>query len=591
MKVRNKTFGSRLVTGKGTNFSVWAPFANRVELKIVSPDKKKVTLDLQKEGYHSLFIPDLKEEVDYFYVLDDANELPDPASKWQPQGVNGPSRTLDQDLFPWTDQSWKGIALQEYIIYELHVGTFTSRGTFKEVISKLPYLRKLGVTAIELMPIASFPGDRNWGYDGVFPFSPQETYGGPFGLKELVNACHNQNIAVILDVVYNHFGPEGCVMSYYGPYLTDHYKTPWGKAINFDGSGSAFVREYVIENALYWLTEYHIDCLRLDAVHAIFDSSSKHILQELQEAFHFQADRLGRKAWIIAESDLNDIHLIKPVSENGYGVDAQWNDEFHHALRTLLLKEKYGYLMDFGKMEHLKNAIEEGYVYSGGWSKYRQKYFGTSSKHLPGEKFVIFSQNHDQIANASKGSTLASLISGDKLKVSTCILMFCPNIPLLFMGQERGSKTPFYFFTSFQDKKLIDAVKEGRRREYQTLNIEEEFVDPQDLKTFENSKLEWDNPENEIFLLYQRLIQLRKEHPVLRDLRKDLTEVEIDERNHWISITRIDPRTPNRLKLLANMGNSPWEFEDADFDIILETNPGSPGVLAPWSASIFSINP
>ncbi|MEX1012935.1 MAG: malto-oligosyltrehalose trehalohydrolase [Waddliaceae bacterium] len=589
MKKWRRSSGASISKGKGTFFSVWAPYAKNVDLKILTPKEKYIPMHPQADGYYTLSLPEIEEELDYFFVIN-GDELADPASNWQPNGVKGPSRPLDHSKFQWSDENWKGIPLQDHIIYELHVGTFTEKGTFEAIIEKLPHLQKLGITAIELMPISSFPGDRNWGYDGVFPFAPQESYGGPSGLKSLVNSCHEMGIAVLLDVVYNHFGPEGSVFHSFGPYMTDKYHTPWGKALNFDGKDSAPVRQYIIDNALYFLSDYHIDGLRLDAIDGIFDTSPKHILQELQEEFHLQASRIGKEAWITAESDLNEAKLIEPVSQNGYGIDAVWGDEYHHALRTLLIADHSAYFVDFGKMSDLKKAIVEGFVYDGRWSTYREKEFGTSSKHLPGDKFVIFSQNHDQIANASKGKTFVDLISKDQLKVAACILLFSPSIPLLFMGQEWGSKAPFDFFTSFESKSLAEAVKEGRKKEYEAHYIAEMFKDPQDPQTFFDSKLQWEQRDNEILTLYEKLIAMRKSHPAMQNFDRQSVRVIIDESKRFISITRQSADCAEMIKLVANMGNKELKLKEEQMQIRLDTRDkgAPPNALPPWSAYIAS---
>jgi len=578
-----KNSGVHVDSNRGTEFTLWSPYAKKVDLKLISPKQDLIPMEKHDDGYFSIHL-DQKEPLDYLYLIDNQHELPDPLSNCQPFGVFGPSRTVTHDAYLWTDRDWRGIPLKDYIIYELHVGTFTEEGSFEAIIEKLDHLKDLGITAIELMPVSSFSGTRNWGYDGVFPFAPQESYGGPDGLKALINACHNRGFAVVLDVVYNHFGPEGNVFERYGPYLTDRYQTPWGKALNYDGDKSQAVREFVIANALYWLRAYHIDALRLDAVHGIFDNSSTHILQELHEHFAGQAQLLGREAFLFAESDLNSVRIIQKITQGGYGIDSQWNDEFHHALRTYLIPSKKSYFADFGSLADLKKAIDEGFVYDGCYSSFRKKHFGSSSKGLSGEKFVIFSQNHDQIANASMGKREAELLDEKKLKIIACLLIFCPHIPMLFMGQEWGTQDPFYFFTSFENKALAEAVKTGRKKEYEGHHIEEEFKDPQSLETFLMSKLDWKKSESPLFTFYQTLIHLRKSEPALNNCEMPLMQIDMDEDKRQLSITRIAPTGRDALRLYVNFSSKAWTI-NKDKELIMDT--GTPTeALQAYSARI-----
>ena len=380
--------------------------------------------------------------------------------------------------FDWSDQGWAGIPLKDFIIYEFHPGTFTAEGTFESVIPRLPYLRDLGITAIEIMPVAEVPGNRNWGYDGASLYAPQSSYGGPDGMKKLVNACHQHGLAVVLDVVYNHLGPEGNYLPEFAPCFTDAHHTPWGKAINFDGPGSDGIRRFIIENALYWLTEFHVDALRLDAIHGIYDFGARHVLDELADAFQTQAQRLGRQAWLIAESDLEDVRIINPRSKGGYALDAQWHDDFHHALYALLTGQREGFLMDFGALGDLSKSIRDGFVFDWKYSRYRQRHHGNSSKDRPGEQFVGFIQNHDQVANTSRGKRLASLVSAGEQKLAAVLTLCSPFLPLLFMGEEYGETAPFFYFTSFEDHDLANAVREGRKKELGSHYSESDFADP-----------------------------------------------------------------------------------------------------------------
>src|SRR5712691_11863094 len=378
-------------------FGVWAPRCRSVDVAIEGRHPQPMRPDA--DGVFTATLGDLAPGTRYKYRLDGERYRPDPVSRWQPEGVHGASAVVDPRRFLWTDQDFRGHAPSDLVIYELHVGTFTAAGTFEAIVQHLPALADLGVTAVQLMPVAEFPGSRNWGYDGVHLYAPQSTYGGPRGLRRLVDACHAAGLSVFIDVVYNHLGPEGNYLAEYGPYFTDRYQTPWGPAVNFDGEGSPGVRRYFIDNALYWVTEYHVDALRLDAIHGIFDAGPTHILQELTEAVHAQAKALGRTVLVIAESDLNDNRVITDVSAGGWGLDAQWSDDFHKSLHTLLTGEQNGYYQDFGDLSDLATAITQGFVYQGQRSLFRERPHGTPSRHLSGERFVVYGQNHDQVGN------------------------------------------------------------------------------------------------------------------------------------------------------------------------------------------------
>jgi len=503
------------VSEGGVRFRVWAPKASSVSLVIMG-DQEPYPMNPEERGYFSTFIQGLEPRRRYCYLLNEDRPRPDPVSRSQPEGVHGPSEIVDPRQFGWEDQDWSGIPSEEMIIYEIHTGTFTREGTFEAIIPYLDYLKnELGITAVELMPVAQFPGERNWGYDGTYLYAPQNSYGGPYGLESLVNACHQKGLAVILDVVYNHLGPEGNYLSNYGPYFTDRYKTPWGPAINFDGPESDEVRKFIIDNALYWVTEFHIDGLRIDAIHGIFDFSAQHILFNIREAVHREAKKLGRHVVVIAESDLNDVRVIDSPRRGGYGLNAQWNDDFHHCLHTLLTGERNGYYQDFGDFKQLVKALREGFVYSGQYSSYRKRQHGSSSKHLPPSKFVIFFQNHDQVGNRMKGDRLSTLVPFEALKLAAGIVLLSPNIPLLFMGEEYGEETPFQYFVSHSDQALIEAVRKGRNEEFAAFQWSAETPDPQDEVTFLRSKINLDlrhEGKNQIlFQFYEALIKLRKE--------------------------------------------------------------------------------
>jgi maltooligosyltrehalose trehalohydrolase len=498
------------------HFTVWAPHAQSVDLKFIAPRSQTVSMARRAGGYFEVDVPGAKAGDRYVYVLDGEIERPDPASRLQPEGVHGPSEVVDPYDFQWTDHAWHGLPLERLIIYELHVGTWTAKGTFQSAIPRLEYLRDLGITAIELMPVAQFPGVRNWGYDGVGLFAPQCSYGGSQGLKELVDACHRYGLAVILDVVYNHVGPEGNYLQEFGPYFTDRYRTPWGPAVNYDGPESDEVRRFIITNALYWVTEYHVDALRLDAVHGIYDFSAVHILKELSDAVHAEGERRGRTPLLIAESDLNDSRIIAPSSEGGYGLDAQWSDDFHHALHTLLTGERAGYYEDFGQLAHLATALQDGFVYAGRHSAHRRRRHGNSARHRPPQQLVICAQNHDQIGNRAMGERLSALVPWEALKVAAAAVLLAPQNPMLFMGEEYGETAPFQYFIDHGDPALNQAVREGRKTEFAAFGWTD-VPDPLDESTFERSRVQVDMSHDErqksLLAWYRRLMHLRKTLP------------------------------------------------------------------------------
>jgi maltooligosyltrehalose trehalohydrolase len=500
-------------------FCVWAPPAQTMSVKLLAKPERLIPMQKDDKGYWSAAIDDVPPGSLYCYHLDGERERPDPASFFQPDGVHKPSQIIDHSDFNWQDNGWRGIPLSQMIMYELHIGTFTASGTFDAAIFRINDLKELGINAIEIMPVAQFPGERNWGYDGVYPFAVQNSYGGPEGLKMFVNECHRQGIAVILDVVYNHLGPEGNYLWDFGPYFTDNYKTPWGQAINFDGPFSNDVREYFIENALYWLREFHIDALRLDAIHGIYDISAKPFLSHLSERVEQLSEEHGRKYYLIAESDLNDAFAAKPSLSGGYGLDSLWCDDFHHSVHSLLTGESNGYYVDFGTVNHLATSLNEGFVYSGQYSLFRKKNHGNSSADLPLDRLVVFSQNHDQVGNRLRGERLSGLVSFEALKLTAGSVILSPYVPLLFMGEEYGETAPFLYFVSHSDPRLIEGVRQGRRKEFETLDWFEEFPDPQSADTLVRSTIQWEKRDqggNATMLnLYRELIRLRKTLPPL----------------------------------------------------------------------------
>lgn len=523
------------------SFRVWAPSIERVEVHLVSPHERAIVLDRDERGYHHGLVEGVKPGARYLYRLDGKEELPDPASRFQPAGVHEPSQVVDTG-FQWEDERWFGVPLRDYIIYELHVGTFTPEGTFDAIIAHLDELKDLGVTAVETMPVGQFPGERNWGYDVAYPFAVQHSYGGPEGLKRLVNACHNKGLAFIVDVVYNHLGPEGNYLGRFAPYFTDRYKTPWGPAINFDGPHSDEVRRYFIENALHWITEHHVDALRIDAVHAILDFSAQPFLDELSRAVRERAERLNRRAYLIAESDLNDTRLVLARELGGYGLDAQWNDDFHHCLHTLLTDEKKGYYIDFGRVGHMVKAFREGYVLSGHYSAHRRRRHGNASREVAAHRLVVFSQNHDQVGNRMLGERLSEMVSFEALKLAAGAVLLSPFLPLMFMGEEYGETAPFQYFVSHSDPQLVEAVRRGRSEEFEAFEWEGELPDPQAEETFLRSRLDHELRRRDRHAVlrefYKELIRLRRAMPALSLLSKEHMDVWGYERQKVVVMRR-----------------------------------------------------
>jgi maltooligosyltrehalose trehalohydrolase len=460
--------------------------------------------------------------------LDGRQDRPDPASRFQPDGVHRASEVVDS-RFAWSDTHWHGIPLHQYINYELHVGTFTPAGTFNSAIAYLDDLKELGITAIELMPVAQFPGHRNWGYDGVHPFAVQNSYGGPDGLKCFVDAAHSRGLAVVMDVVYNHIGPEGNYLPEFGAYFTDRYHTPWGRAVNFDGHGSDEVRRFFIENALYWVGEFHVDALRLDAVHAIYDFSARPFLQELADAVRLEGERLNRRIHTIAESSLSDVRLITPKELGGYGLDGQWCDDLHHAIRTELTDERSGYYLDYHGFDDIVKTYRDGFVQDGGYSEYRGRRHGNSARHVNPLRLVVCSQNHDQVGNRLFGERLTELVSFEQLKLAAALVLLSPCQPLLFMGEEYGETARYQFFTSHGDAELIEAVRRGRKEEFARFDWREEPPDPQAAETFQRCKLDHalkqGGHHRVLRSFYKRLIELRKTEPALAFPDRDRLEV------------------------------------------------------------------
>jgi maltooligosyltrehalose trehalohydrolase len=543
---RAHPLGATPLPGDRCRFLVFAPSARAVQVRLLSPTPRVVALERDDSGYHHAVADGVKAGALFLYRLEHGVERPDPASRFQPQGVHGPSMVTDPGAFAWRDREWRGIPLSSYILYELHVGTYTPEGTFDAIIPRLDSLVELGVTALELMPVSQFPGRRNWGYDGVYPFAVQESYGGPEGLKRLVEACHLRGLAVVLDVVYNHLGPEGNYLSDFGPYFSDRYRTPWGSALNFDGPCSDEVRRFFLENALCWLREFHVDALRLDAIHGILDFSASPFLSELAGAVGNLRKEENRMVYLIPESDLNDARVVTPRDEGGYGLDAQWSDDFHHALHTLLTGERDGYYNDFGGIGHMARAFTDGFVYSGQYSVYRRRRHGNTTRHLPAGKFVVFAQNHDQVGNRMRGDRLASLVSFESLKLAAGVVLLSPFVPLLFMGEEYGEIAPFLYFVHHGDEALIEAVRSGRKEEFAAFGWKGEIPDPQDEGTFLRSRPDpaLRNSGNHALLcsLHRELIRIRKIDPILsRTDREGMVVTPFEKENALLVLRRHGP--------------------------------------------------
>jgi maltooligosyltrehalose trehalohydrolase len=517
--------GATLLADGSVRFSVWSPNARAVAVRIRNGVATgEHLLSGIQSGLFQATIADVGAGVDYTLVLTGGNgerrEHPDPVSRWQPEGVHGPSRVVDPSSFQWSDDDWRGIPLNEYVIYELHIGTFTESGTFDGAIEDLTRLRELGVTAIEIMPVAEFPGQRNWGYDGVSLYAPHSGYGGPEGLRRLVDAAHAAGIAVVLDVVYNHLGPEGNYLDAFGPYFTDRYRTPWGRAINYDGPDSDEVRRYVLDNARYWIREYHIDALRLDAVHGIFDLGASPLLREIGDAVRAEGAATNRTTLVIAESDQNDPRVVRSVAHGGLAMDAQWADDFHHAVHAALTGERSGYYEDFGDVGKIAAALREPFVYDGRYSPHRRRRHGAPSTGLSRERFVVAVQNHDQIGNRAKGERLATLLQPAQLRLAAALLLLSPYVPLLFMGEEWGETNPFLYFVNHGDPELVEAVRKGRREEFAAFEWSDEVADPQAEESYLRSRIDrsklWDPPHQSVYRLYGDLLALRREEAGLR---------------------------------------------------------------------------
>ncbi|CAN5128169.1 malto-oligosyltrehalose trehalohydrolase [soil metagenome] len=526
-----KTIGANYI-GNGTCiFTVWAPQKENVTLHIVYPTERELPMQCDKWGYFQLQLDDVLPGTRYFFRLDTGREHADPASHFQPEGVHGPSEVVDHSAYSWHDQSWRDLPFRDLIFYELHVGTFTPEGTFEAIIPRLDDLARIGINAIELMPVCQFPGNRNWGYDGVYPYSVQDSYGGPVGLKKLVDACHARGISVFLDVVYNHLGPEGNYLNEFGPYFSDKHHTPWGNAINFDREWSDGVRDYYANNPLFWFEQYHIDGLRLDAIHEVFDSGALSIWELIHTKVKYLEKQLGRSLYLVAESDLNNPVVTRDPQLGGYGFDAQWLDDFHHTLRALINKDERKRYGDFGRMEQLAKAYTDGFVMSGEYVDFRKRKFGRSSMGVPGDKFIAFNLNHDQVGNLLGTDRLSLLVDFERQKVAAAAVFLSPYVPLLFMGEEYADESPFYYFASHTDQDLIKNVREGRKKDFAAFIGDVDLPDPFDEATFNQSKIQWetrDKGNHQLMLEWHKtLIELRRSVPALRNMNKQEVKVTV----------------------------------------------------------------
>lgn len=538
-----------------TEFHVWAPYSKNVSLKIADQTYPMTASD---GGWWNTQISEGENStgIDYLFVLDDGGAYPDPRSPWQPEGVHGPSRTVDHNHFAWTDEGWQAPPLTSAVIYELHIGTFTPEGTFEAAVEKLDALVDLGITHIELMPVAEFPGSHGWGYDGVDLFAPHHAYGGPEGLKRLVDACHAKGLAMLLDVVYNHLGPDGNYLGKFGPYFHERHQTVWGSAINLDGPGNNEVRRFLIDNALMWLRDYHMDGLRLDAVHAIVDSSPVHFLEELAIAVEELQARLGRRLALIAESDLNDPRIVIPRDGGGYGLHAQWSDDFHHALHSVLTGEMSGYYSDYGDIADLAQSLTQVFVYNNRFSRFRGRMHGSPVVNLPYDRFLGYLQNHDQIGNRAQGERIHQIVSPQTTMIGAALVLTVPFVPMIFQGEEWGASSPFPYFTDHEDLQLAQAVRQGRWEEFAAFGWNpEQIPDPQDEQTFLSAKLNWEEREREphrsMLDWYRSLIRLRKFHPALAVENAEPAQVTFDPRGTWLRMQR------GALVVLCNFSSEP----------------------------------
>lgn len=550
----------------GPGVRVWGPEATTIDLDDIDHPlgPRRVAMSRDGDGtWHTPHTPTRR-----YWLVIDGERVPDPGSPSQPEGFDGPS-AVDDERFVWTDRSWRGRALAASVLYELHVGTFSPEGTFDGVIRRLDHLTELGVDAIELMPVNTFPGDRGWGYDGVVLGAPHPAYGGPAALRRLVDECHARGIAVVLDVVYNHLGPLGNHLERFGPFFTDAHRTPWGKAVNFDGPGSDGVRRFVVDNAVRWIEAYHVDGLRLDAVHALHDESAVHIVEEITAAVHAAGARAKRITWVIAESDLNDPCVVM-ADAGGWGADAAWSDDLHHAVHVAVTGEEHGYYADYarqgarGALAQVARALTDVFVFDGQVVPSRQRRHGRPVGDLPRSRFVGYTQTHDQVGNRARGERLCHLVPDGLARAAAALVLTGPCVPMLFAGEEWAAGSPFQYFTSHPDADLAAAVREGRRREFAGFHLahpELDVPDPQEPTTFLRSKLRWEElaDDRHAWMLewYRSLIELRRTDPALRDDRPEATVVQVDEQGRWLHVAR------GATLVIAHLGDEPVHVSSA----------------------------
>jgi maltooligosyltrehalose trehalohydrolase len=573
-------------------FEVWAPRASTMEVKI---GNKKFPMKKKSRGYWSASIEEAGPGTDYGFVIDGLEPaLPDPRSQWQPYSVHGASRLVDHSAFAWSDQDWQAPPLSSALIYELHLGTFTPEGTLKSAESRLDYLKALGVTHVELMPIANFPGKRGWGYDGVDLYAIFNAYGEPNDLKRLVDACHAKGLAVLLDVVYNHLGPVGNYLGKFGPYFTHSHTTPWGDAVNFEEAGATEVRRFLIDNALMWLRDYHIDGLRLDAVHAYMDRSAIHFLEEITGEVRRLEAAMGKHFVLIAESDLNDPRIVKAEEAGGYGLDAQWSDDFHHALFSVISGERAGYYADFGSLAQLAKSLRRVFVYDGNYSEYRQRNHGRQVVGLSGHRFIGFVQNHDQVGNRAQGERLSHEAGVGRAKIAAALVLTAPFVPMLFQGEEFGASTPFLYFTDYDDPELGRMISEGRKKEFVAFGwAPDQIPDPQGEQTFLQSKLNWaeltEQPHRSLLEWHKDLISLRRNQSKLTDGNLNAVNVRFDEQPQWLVLERGNLRVACNLgqaTVNVEVGNGAQVLLASDDSIVLS---GANIKLGPDSVAVLSV--
>jgi maltooligosyltrehalose trehalohydrolase len=557
-------------------FIVWAP--NQSRLKLVLPEENQhFSMVKSAGGYWTHTIDGIEAGTRYLYELDDKPQVPDPASHYQPEGVFGASQVIDHDAFCWNDHRWRGFDLKDLIFYELHVGTFTPEGTLKAVQGRIKELHELGITAVELMPITQFSGIRNWGYDSVFPYAVHNSYGKPDDLKALVNECHNQGVALFMDCVYNHLGPEGNCLNNYGPYFPNTRIGRWGASVNLDGSQNEGVRNYFLENILHWLSRYNLDGIRLDSVLSMHDKSPHHFLAELNKKSQDYAKTANKKSYLIAESGYNISQVLTPLEKGGFGFDAQWLDDLQHAVFALLTGEREGYYGNYGNIQDLAETLTDGFVFVGAGSNYKRKRPGESYSCIPAEQFIVFSQNHDQVGNRLLGDRLIALSGVEVAKLAAGVILLSPYVPLLFMGEEYGETAPFQFFVDYQNRELAETVRAGRKKEFAFFHWQDEVPDPQSIETFEKSKLNWQIRNTEqgqkILSYYRALIKLRRNYPIFHPQTKRQIK-SLHTEDNVLFVHKQDNNT--EAVIIANCAKTPvyydFPFEGGTYIKVLDSS-------------------